>query len=138
MTWEDLNELNELHRERKSVEEMLERLRASVQRTSPNLDGMPHGGQQHDIMAEYAANYDEALRRLSDIDRRLTERIDLIENELRTAPLNPRQIAVVWSRHAEGLSWGKICHELYYSKAGVFKIYKQALTIMGIRKSRHK
>ena len=45
MTMDDLKGLRELHRERQRIIDRMEQLRASVQRTSPNLDGMPRGGQ---------------------------------------------------------------------------------------------
>lgn len=139
MTRHDLDELRGLHRERRKIEELLDRLRASVQRTSPNLDGLPHGGQQKDIMAEYMANYDTALRTMSEIEKRLTERIDRIERDIREAELPARQTAIIWMRYAEGKSMGQIGHELHYEKSWVYKQYKQAMEAMfpNLRKKRH-
>ena len=139
MTRHDLDELRELHREKQKIEERLEKLRASVQRTSPNLDGMPHGGQQKDIMAEYMANFDTALRTLSEVEKRLTERIDMIETDIRKAQLPTRQTAIIWMRYAEGKSMGQIGHELHYEKSWVYKQYKIAMESMfpNMRKKRH-
>lgn len=127
MTRHDLDELRELHREKKRIEERLDQLLASVQRTSPNLDGMPHGGQQKDIMAEYMANLDIALRTLSEVEKRLTERIDRIERDIRDAELPTRQTAIIWMRYAEGKSIGQIGHELHYGRTWVYNQYKIAM-----------
>lgn len=127
MTRHDLDELKELHRERKRIEERIEELRASVERTSPNLDGMPHSGQHHDLMAEYAANYDSVLRTLSEIDKRLTERIDRIEYDIRNARLPVKQTAIIWMRYAEGKSMGQIGYELHYEKSWVYHQYQRAM-----------
>ena len=127
MTRHDLDELKELHRERKWIEERIEELRASVERTSPNLDGMPHSGQQRDIMAEYAANYTEALGKLSGIEKRVAELIDEIEYWIRDAGLPAKQTAIIWMKYAEGKSIGQIGKEMYYGRQWVYKQYRQAM-----------
>ena len=130
MTRHDLDELRELHRERKFVQNRLEELRAMVQRTSPNLDGMPHGGQQKDIMAEYMANYDIANRTLSEIEKRLTERIDRIEQDIRDAHLPTKQTAIIFMRYVEGKNMRQIGLELNYEKSWIYKQYKKAMETM--------
>lgn len=130
MTMDDLKGLRELHRERQRIIDRMEQLRASVQRTSPNLDGMPRGGQQKDIMAEYAANYEQAIRTLGTIEQRLTERIDTVEQEIRNANLPPRETAVIWSRFVEGETIGQVAREMHYNRQHVYKIYKRALCLL--------
>ena len=127
LSWNDLNSLTELHREKKRIEDRIEQLRASATRTSPQLDGMPHGSVHRDIMAEYAANYDEAMRHLSAVEARLAERIDRIELEIRSAHMTPQETAVIWTRFAEGKTIGQTAHELHYSRSGTYKIYKKGL-----------
>ena len=130
MTMDDLKGLRELHRERQRIRDRMDQLRASVQRTSPNLDGMPHGGQQRDIMAEYAANFEDAIRTLGTIEQRLTERIDMVEMGIRDANLPPRETAVIWCRFVEGMSIGQVSHELNYSRSRTYDLYKMALQRM--------
>lgn len=130
MTMDDLKGLRELHRERQRIIDRMDQLRASVQRTSPNLDGMPHGGQQRDIMAEYAANFEDAIRTLGTIEQRLTERIDMVEQGIRDANLPPRETAVIWCRFVEGMSIGQVSHELNYSRSRTYDLYKMALQMM--------
>lgn len=127
MTRQDLDALKELHRERKQIEDRLEQLRAMVERTSPNLDGMPHGGQQKDLMAEYAANFDTAIRQLSAIELRITERIDTIEHGIRKANLPTRQTAIIWMRYAEGKSIGQISKEMHYGRSHCYRLYTDAM-----------
>ena len=136
MRWEDLDALTSLYKERESVKAMIERLRSAVQRTSPNLDGMPHGGQQRDIMAEYAANYDEANRRLSEIERMISYKIGEIEYDIIVAPLNENQHTVIWSHYVEGKDMKKVSHEMYLSLSRCYKIRDQALKILGIERGK--
>ena len=132
MRWEDLNALTALYQERQSVVAMIERLRAAVQRTSPNLDGMPHGGQQRDIMAEYAANYDEANRKLSEIEKMIAYKIGEVEYDILVAPLNENQHNVIWMHYVEGKSMKKISQQMYLSLSRCYKIREEALRIIGI------
>ena len=115
MTMDDLKGLRELHRERQRIIDRMDQLRASVQRTSPNLDGMPHGGQQRDIMAEYAANFEDAIRTLGTIEQRLTERfLRGIENlPLRIAgPSDAREQVGVVSLDFGDLDNGELAYAL--------------------------
>lgn len=127
MTMDDLKGLRELHRERQRIIDRMDQLRASVQRTSPNLDGMPHGGQQRDVMAEYAANFEDAIRTLGTIEQRLTERIDMVEQGIREANLPPKWSAIIWSRYADGMTFGQIAREMHYNRQHVYKLHKKAI-----------
>lgn len=130
MTRRDLDALRVLHRQKRTVEERIERLRAQIERTSPNLDGMPHGGQQKDLMAEYAANLDEALKKMGELEQQLSARICDIENEIRNAQLPARQTAIIWMRFTEGKSMSQIGRELNYEKSWVYDQYKKAMQSM--------
>lgn len=130
ITKHDLEILKQLHREKRSVEDRINQLRAMVQRTSPNLDGMPHGGQQRDLMAEYMANYDEAIRTMSALEQKLSAEIDRIENEIRNAKLTPLQMSVIWMRYAEGKSITQIKNELHYGRSYIYRTYSSALYIV--------
>ena len=127
MTRRDLDNLREMHRQRRSILDRIERLQTQVERTSPNLDGMPHGGQQKDLMAEYAANLDDALRVMAELEQRLSIMIEGVEQEIRTAQLPSRQTAIIWMRYAEGKTIGQIGHELHYSRPWVYQQYKKAM-----------
>ena len=130
ITKHDLEILRELHREKRSVEDRINRLRAMVERTSPNLDGMPHGGQQRDLMAEYMANYDDAISKLSAIEKQLANEIERIETEIRGAKLTPLQMSVIWMRYAEGKTITQIKNELHYGRSHIYRAYTSALIIM--------
>ena len=121
----DLQNLRELKRRQKTVEERILHLRSSVLRTSPNLDGLPHGGAYKDAMAEYVAKLDQLQWDMIKIETRLNEEIIRIEDEIRKLP--PQQCAVVWMRYAEEKSWGKIANELHYDRTWVFRLHAKAI-----------
>ena len=125
MTQNDLKELRVLNQRIRTIEERIDRLRASVERTSPNLDGMPHGGKRLDVMAEYAAKMDECQRTLSELAEQMKDEVLRIEDEIRT--LEPREQMIMWARYVDGHSWKKIQREYHYSYIGCQKIHRKAL-----------
>ena len=125
MTRAELEELPILIKKRATYEERIMRLRVSILRTTPQLDGMPHGGQQRDLMAEYAARLDALERQLMATETEINARIQTIEETVRRLPM--RQCAVVWMRYVDNMSWEKIARELHYSKRNLYYLHRDAI-----------
>lgn len=121
----DLQNLRELKRRQKTVEERILHLRSSVLRTSPNLDGLPHGGAYKDAMAEYVAKLDQLQWDMIKIETRLNEEIIRVEDAIRRLPT--QQCAVIWMRYVENKSWNRIKNELHYERTWVFETHAKAL-----------
>lgn len=125
VTKRDLMGVRELIRIQRTIAERMESIRASVTLSSPSLDGMPHGGEYHDRMAEYVAKMDAIQWEYAKLETRLQDEIMRIETEVRM--LKPNQCAVIWMRYIDGMSWKRISRELHYSASQVYELHKAGL-----------
>lgn len=128
VTKRDLMGVRELIRIQRTIAERMESIRASVTLSSPSLDGMPHGGEYHDRMAEYMAQLDELERDIGKTILRLESEILRIETEIET--LQPREQMIIRLRYIDGLSWRKIAARTHYAERHCKRLHKTALEIL--------
>jgi len=127
MTEDELKSLRRLIQDRELIDEQIEGLRASVQRTSPNLDGMPHGGQQRDIMAEYVARLEELQDRYLEMSGKITEEILSLSDEI-CRVCTQKQAKVVLYRYKDCKEWGTIADEMGYAdERSVRRLHHRAI-----------
>lgn len=123
MTMAELKRLRSLAIELAKVNEQIERLRLYVQRTSPGLDGMPHGTAYHDAFAEYVANVDAYLDTRIELAGKISEEIISLSEEIMALP-RP-QSETVWKYYAEGKGIRRIAREMHYDKRHVYRLLRQ-------------
>jgi DNA-directed RNA polymerase specialized sigma24 family protein len=121
MTAEELKDLRELSKRLNRVNQEIERLRAFVEKTSPNLDGMPHGGQQNDAMADYVAKADQWLDLRIELAGKIMEEIISLSGEITELPKPTAD--VLWKYYAEGKSIRQIANEIHYSRRQTYNLW---------------
>ena len=121
MTHEELRTLRERAKELNRVNQEIERLRAFVQKTSPNLDGMPHGGQAGDVMADYVAKADKWLDLRIELAGKIMEEIISLSEEITHLPKPTAD--VLWKYYAEGKSIKQIANEIHYSRRQAYNLW---------------
>ena len=136
ITHEDLKLIQELRRRKRSCEDKREYIRSQILRVNQQLTGMPPSGQQHDVMAEYAAKLDAIERALTSIIVDLEERCLRVDQAVLTLPANEQRIMRL--RYVEGYSWKRVAKTTNYSDQSCWRLHLQALDHLGIRKTKHK
>lgn len=123
MTLDELRNLRELAIRLNRINEQIDRLRLYVQRTSPGLDGMPHGTAYHDAFAEYVANVDAYLDLRIELSGKMYEEILSLSEEILALP--KPQADTLWRYYAEGKGIRRIAREMHYDKRHVYRLLRQ-------------
>ena len=108
-----------------SLERRIAALRETLERTTPQLDGMPHGSDGTDKMASITAT-------IVDLERRLDKRRVDCEKEMQRAEtvidtLPDQQRLIMRLRYIEGLTWRQVSEKSNYDKRHCIRIHKRAL-----------
>ena len=111
-----------------SLERRIEALRDTLERTTPQLDGMPHGSDGTDKMASITAT-------IVDLEGKLDKRRVDCEREMQRAEividtLPDQQRLVMRLRYIEGLTWKQVAEKSNYDKRHCIRIHKRALERM--------
>lgn len=111
-----------------NLERRIEALRETLERTTPQLDGMPHGSDGSDKMATITAS-------IVDLEKKLDQRRVNCELEMQIAEtvidtLPDQQRLVMRLRYIEGLSWKQVAEKSNYDKRHCQRIHKRALERM--------
>ena len=111
-----------------SLERRIEALRDTLERTTLQLDGMPHGSDGTDKMATLTAT-------IVDLEKKLDKRRVDCEKEMQRAEtvidtLPDQQRLVMRLRYIEGLSWKQVAEKSNYAKRHCIRIHKKALERM--------
>ena len=123
MTESELKSIRELAIRLNRVNDEIERLRSYVQRTSPSLDGMPHGGQHDDAMADYAAEVERWLDDRIELAGKIMEEIKSLSDEI--VELKKPTADIIWMYYAEGKSIRQIANILHYSRRQVYNKWNE-------------
>jgi len=120
-----LGEYRILDKERAQIKDRLTEVEARMTAPgSPNLDGMPRGGQGGDMADRIAAHlalvsrYEAKMLELSDMQNTIERMID---------GLDPVERKLLRHRYIEGLEWEKICVLMSYSWRQTHYIHATAL-----------
>lgn len=127
MTPEELRNIRVLIGRIEILDEQIEQLRASVQRTSPKLDGMPRGGADRDIMAEYVAKLEDLQDAYIEASGKCMEELISLSDEI-NARCTIKQAKVIMLRYKEGLTWEEVAEQMGASEVrSVIRLHKRAL-----------
>ena len=113
MTMDELHLMREQAKRLNRVNREIERLRSFVQRTSPNLDGMPHSGQQMDAMANYMAKVDQWLDERNKISEEIMDEILILSEGI--TGLKETTANIMWGFSVEGKPIRVIAKEQGYT-----------------------
>ncbi len=105
--------------------EMIEKLRALAEKTSPSYSLAP-GGDTKDSMANAAAKIADLKREIDADTARLKDELAKVE-VLISGLDDHQQKQVVELRYKYGYSWRRIQEELKYSRAQIYRFYLAAL-----------
>ena len=106
-------------------DEIIELEAEMIYPSSPNLDGMPHGGAGGDAFLRYMDRKDSLTRDYYSAKERLLNELDTIERAIQYMP--EKQKTVVWLRYVGGLRWEDICEEIHYSWRQVHYLHAAAI-----------
>lgn len=93
--------------------------------SSPNLDGMPHGGAGGDAFLRYMDRKDALTQDYYLAKERLIDELSNIERAIQHLPDKPK--TVVWLRYVGCRRWEDICEEMHYSWKQVHNFHAAAL-----------
>ena len=127
MTPEELRNIRVLIGRIEILDEQIERLRASVQRTSPKLDGMPRGGTGADVMAEYVAKLEDLQDAYIEASGKCLEELLSISDEI-NAKCTKKQAKVIMLRYKDGYTWEEVAEQMgAYDVRSVIRLHKRGI-----------
>lgn len=123
MTEDELKSLREKAIQLSRVNREIDRIRSYVLHTSPNLDGMPHGGQNVDAMAAYVANVEDWLNEKTELAGKMMEEIISLSEEI--MKLQKPTADIIWKYYAEGKNIRQIAIETHYSRRQTYNKFNE-------------
>lgn len=123
MTEEELRSLREKAIQLNRVNREIDRIRSFVMHTSPNLDGMPHGGQNVDAMASYVAEVEQWLDEKTELAGKIMEEIISLSEEI--MKLQKPTADIIWKYYAEGKNIRQIAIETHYSRRQTYNKFNE-------------
>lgn len=108
-----------------NIERRIESLRGTLERTTQQMNGMPHGSDGSDKMASMVSEIVDLLGKLDERRVRIEEGMQEIERAFDALPDQQRRIMRL--RYIEGMSWKKIARETHYAESHLIKIQRAAL-----------
>ena len=108
-----------------SIERRIATLEETLERTTVQLNGMPHGSDRADKMSAMVADIVDLMTKLD--ERRIKCEKDMQEVERVFDSLPDQQRRVMRLRFIEGMSWKKIAKETHYDRSYLIRIQQAAL-----------
>lgn len=111
-----------------SIESRITKLRETLERTTAQLNGMPHGSDGRDKMAAMTADIVDLLTKLDERRVRCEQGFQEVETVFDALPDQQRRIMRM--RYIDGMSWKKIAKITNYDVSYLSRIQKAALERM--------
>ena len=108
-----------------SIERRIAALEETLERTTVQLNGMPHGSDGADKMSAMVADIVDLMTKLD--ERRIKCEKDMQEVERVFDSLPDQQRRVMRLRFIDGMSWKKIAKETHYDRSYLIRIQQAAL-----------
>lgn len=108
-----------------SLERRIAALRETLERITPQLDGMPHGSDGKDKMATLTATIVDLEEKLD--KRRVNCEVEMQRAETVIDTLPDQQRLIMRLRYIDGLTWRQVSEKSNYDKRHCIRIHKRAL-----------
>ena len=128
MTKQELNYFVTEYRSIDSIERRIQALRETLERTTTQLNGMPHGSDGADKMASMISDIVDLMQKLD--ERRIRCAVGMQKVDEAFDRLPDQQRRVMRLRYIDGMSWNRIKKVTHYEIAHLMRIQAAALERM--------
>ena len=111
-----------------SIERLIQALRETLERTTTQLNGMPHGSDGADKMASMISDIVDLMQKLD--ERRIRCAVGMQKVDEAFDRLPDQQRRVMRLRYIDGMSWNRIKKVTHYEIAHLMRIQAAALERM--------
>lgn len=108
-----------------SIERRIAALRDTLERTTVQLNGMPHGSEGADKMSAMVADIVDLMSKLDERRVKCEQGMQDVERVFDTLPDQQRRVMRL--RYIDGMSWKKIAKETHYDISYLVRIQQAAL-----------